>query len=81
VRWQSETYQQWETRCSEWHEWFAWRPVKDRENGYRMWMEKVLRKLSKSPHRLWDFRPITILESDLKSQATIDACIRRGTRK
>ena len=74
MRWHSETTEQWSERCKEWHEVFAWVPHKDRTNGYRMWFEKVLRRLSKGPSpSRWDWRPITILESDLKSQATLDA--------
>lgn len=74
MRWLSETPDQWHKRCDQWHEWFAWRPVKDRENGYRMWFEKVLRKYNPAHYGgFWLYRPITILESDLKSQATIDA--------
>jgi hypothetical protein len=71
MRWQSETRTQTQEREAEWHQWFAWYPVKDREHGYRMWLETVLRRAQ--PHRRWSYRPITILETDLKSQATIDA--------
>lgn len=59
-------------READWHQWFAWHPVRDKENGYGMFMETVLRK-SKYPvetilDRLffaWDYRPMTILPKDL----------------
>ena len=73
MRWHSETHTQRMERIKEWHEWFAWRPVKDRAHGYRMWFETVLRQFNPGSGPYWNYRPITILESDLKSQATIEA--------
>jgi hypothetical protein len=73
MRWRSETWSQKMDRMREWHKVFAWLPRKDRTHGYRMWFEFVLRRYNSGRGPRWAYRPITILESDLKSQETIDA--------
>ena len=64
----------WTERSSqimEWHEWFAWYPVRDLENGVGMFGEKVLRRHSWAVDNWvdyclgWEYRPITILPKDL----------------
>ena len=72
MRWQSETHTQRMERVKEWHEWFAWRPVKDRAHGYRMWFETVLRQFNPGSGPYWNYRPITILEADLGMQETVE---------
>lgn len=60
----------------EWHEWFAWRPVFDKDNGFGLWWEPVLRRKQNiafdgpiSRYLMgwidWSYRPITFLKKDL----------------
>lgn len=68
-------------RENRWTSWFAWHPVYDGDNGYRMWLETVLRKKPDirmfdpgSPSNFffgwleWQYRPVTFTERDLGLQ-------------
>lgn len=60
----------------QWHPVFAWVPHYSRDGGTKMWLETILRRQEGFNHKgrpCWVYRPITLLETDVKPEATISA--------
>src|SRR5262245_28051298 len=71
MRWKKMTPKQRRDMLNEWHPRFAWWPRRDTEHGYVMWLERILRKSrDKDGMAPWRYRPITILETDVRPNAT-----------
>jgi len=68
MRWRYETPDEKTKRLDNWHPMFCWVPRWSRQDGYVMWLEKCLRKRNHNlGEPVWDYRPITILERDLRA--------------
>ena len=51
MRWASESWETRKRRLTDWHPWFAWRPVQAGE--HKAWLEWVERRLSFKPDQPW----------------------------